>query len=811
MRNILYICWLSILLLGSCSDKKVHIYNELREEPLQILAKEFKEPPMKYRPYVWWHWMGSNFSKEGIRKDLEAMKEAGIGGATIFNLASAVQESHKPIANNPWPEQTYRSKAYWEAMEYAASEASRLGLKLGLQNTPGYSTTGGPWVTEEKGMQMIVSSKQTVTGGKKVQVQLSRPILPIYEGWGTTHKRASFYKDIAAMAVPDDMVSVEDILDVTDYMKEDGWFDWDAPLGKWTLFRIGYAPTMSNPHPLPDELIGKVLEVDKMSKEQSKYHWRQVLQPLQEHLKNYMGTTFTHILIDSYEAGDQNWTPGFREFFRKQKGYDPLPFIALKLCNEKSDELKKFEIDNRDVINRLYIDNGWKIAKQMIHEAGLQFFWEPYGGPFDTRECVAIPDVPMGEFWTGGNGMIQKDIVEVSKQAGKKIVGAEAFTGRPEISQYTEDPAFLKQSADGSFLSGANLLFLHHWVHQPFDDKYQPGMGMGWWGTHFGRHQTWFKPGKAFFTYLSRCQMLLQQGNLVSVNGRVLHREKSDADIYFMINPTDTLSTQTIISPYKERIPELWDAYHGQIKAVSVSDKYIKNDSLFVSVCLEAGESMFLVLPTRKTFYMKIPAYKIESEEVLSLDNQWDVYFMPKLGKPFPVKEFALKDFSVSSDMRIKYFSGTAMYKKSIQMNLNTSSKNKKVWLDLGELDDIAEVRINGEEAGVLWYPPYRIEITEWIREGENDLEVFVTNNWANCLIGDEQFPADFVWGEDRGKEMGRAIKAFPEWFVKRRSRPSKERKTFFIWSYHRKNSPLQPAGLKGPICICIQNVLEDD
>lgn len=144
-------------------------------------------------------------------------------------------------------------------------------------------------------------------------------------------------------------------------------------------------------------------------------------------------------------------------------------------------------------------------------------------------------------------------------------------------------------------------------------------------------------------------------------------------------------------------------------------------------------------------------------------------------------------------------------------MNLNTSSKNKKVWLDLGELDDIAEVRINGEEAGVLWYPPYRIEITEWIREGENDLEVFVTNNWANCLIGDEQFPADFVWGEDRGKEMGRAIKAFPEWFVKRRSRPSKERKTFFIWSYHRKNSPLQPAGLKGPIRICIQNVLEDD
>ena len=59
---------------------------------------------MEYRPYVWWHWMGPNFSKEGIRKDLEAMKEAGIGGATVFNIASAVQETHHPMENNPWPE-----------------------------------------------------------------------------------------------------------------------------------------------------------------------------------------------------------------------------------------------------------------------------------------------------------------------------------------------------------------------------------------------------------------------------------------------------------------------------------------------------------------------------------------------------------------------------------------------------------------------------------------------------------------------------------------------------------------------------------
>jgi opacity protein-like surface antigen len=103
----------------------------------QDMENDFRNPPMQYRPYVWWHWMGSNFSLTGITKDLEAMKEAGIGGATIFNISSAVQESQAPTLNNPWPDQTYRSAAYWRAVEFACSEAQRLGLEMGLHNSGG--------------------------------------------------------------------------------------------------------------------------------------------------------------------------------------------------------------------------------------------------------------------------------------------------------------------------------------------------------------------------------------------------------------------------------------------------------------------------------------------------------------------------------------------------------------------------------------------------------------------------------------------------------------------------------------------------
>ena len=170
IRNLLVSC-LGILCFTSCSNLPLE---KGEEDSIEILAEQFKMPPMQYRPYVWWHWMGSNFSKEGITKDLEAMKEAGIGGATIFNLTSAVQESHVPIENNPWPEQTYRSKAYWEALEHAASEAKRLGLKLGLQGTPGYSTTGGPWITEERCMQKLVASQTKIDGNGMVKVYLHK-------------------------------------------------------------------------------------------------------------------------------------------------------------------------------------------------------------------------------------------------------------------------------------------------------------------------------------------------------------------------------------------------------------------------------------------------------------------------------------------------------------------------------------------------------------------------------------------------------------------------------------------------------------
>ena len=111
------------------------------------MEEDFKNPPLSAGPYVWWHWMGSNISKDGITKDLESMKASGIGGAIIFNLTSAVMSYEAPTKNLPFPDITYRSPTWWKMLKFATSEARRLGLELGMHNCVGYSATGGPWVT----------------------------------------------------------------------------------------------------------------------------------------------------------------------------------------------------------------------------------------------------------------------------------------------------------------------------------------------------------------------------------------------------------------------------------------------------------------------------------------------------------------------------------------------------------------------------------------------------------------------------------------------------------------------------------------
>jgi hypothetical protein len=197
--------------------------------------------------------------------------------------------------------------------------------------------------------------------------------------------------------------------------------------------------------------------------------------------------------------------------------------------------------------------------------------------------------------------------------------------------------------------------------------------------------------------------------------------------------------------------------------------------------------------------------FNLEQPAKINLDGPWRMQFHPKLDKPFDTTSSTLLDFSQNLDVRIKYFSGTVKYLKEYILSPSQLNGGKRVYLDLGVLHDIVSLKVNGKSVGVDWYPPYEFDITDLLKSGTNLFEMDVTNNWANRLIGDEQAPADFEWGADRG-DKGRAMKAFPDWFIKDQPRPSQERKAFLLWYYHRKDSKLNPAGMIGPVQLVFKS-----
>jgi hypothetical protein len=112
----------------------------------------------------------------------------------------------------------------------------------------------------------------------------------------------------------------------------------------------------------------------------------------------------------------------------------------------------------------------------------------------------------------------------------------------------------------------------------------------------------------------------------------------------------------------------------------------------------------------------------------------------------------------------------------------------------LGWVHAVAQVRLNGKDLGLLWKPPYRVDITSAARRGDNKLEVLVTNQWVNRLIGDEQLPPENEYGPDG------AIKVIPQWFLEGKPKPSGARVTFATWKHYSKDSPLLVSGLVGPV-----------
>jgi hypothetical protein len=192
-----------------------------------------------------------------------------------------------------------------------------------------------------------------------------------------------------------------------------------------------------------------------------------------------------------------------------------------------------------------------------------------------------------------------------------------------------------------------------------------------------------------------------------------------------------------------------------------------------------------------RTLQCEVPA----PPQPLEIAGSWELHFPQNAGAPEQVTLEKLVSWSEHSSPGVKYFSGTATYTKTINIPPKMLGENRRLYMDLGDVQVMAQVKLNGKDLGILWKPPYRVEVTDAAKIGENTLEVKVTNLWVNRMIGDENLP------EDSSRNPDGTLKEWPQWLQEGKPSPT-GRTTFTSWRLWKAGDPLQPSGLIGPVTL---------
>jgi hypothetical protein len=245
-----------------------------------------------------------------------------------------------------------------------------------------------------------------------------------------------------------------------------------------------------------------------------------------------------------------------------------------------------------------------------------------------------------------------------------------------------------------------------------------------------------------------------------------VHRKLADGDIYFLDNRSDRDETVDATFRVTGKAPELWHAETGKSEPASY---VIADGRTKVPLHLEALGTVFVVFRhAAKAATRTLP--NVVETNLAAVEGPWPVSFQPNRGAPTSVTLDKLISWTDSADAGVKYFSGAGTYTKTIEASADWFKPGATIWLDLGDVKNLAEVSVNGTSLGVVWHAPYRLEVSKVLKPGKNEITVKVINAWVNRMIGDQQ--------------------------------PNATKYTFADITPYTADSPLMPSGLLGPVVV---------
>jgi hypothetical protein len=267
---------------------------------------------------------------------------------------------------------------------------------------------------------------------------------------------------------------------------------------------------------------------------------------------------------------------------------------------------------------------------------------------------------------------------------------------------------------------------------------------------------------------LDKDLIVLESANKYAPDIAWNHRKDSDQEIYFISNQKEEERVLNFSFRLSGMKPQLYDAVTNTYS--NLHSWKTEKGRIIIPLKLAAAQSFFVIFKGEGLAENQQGENWLKFNAIKNISESWSVKFDPNFGGPSAdIKMDKLCDWTLSPDSAIKYYSGTAVYTKVLK--LTKKELKDDLWLKVGAIHDLASIKINGKECGVIWTYPHRINISSAIKKGKNTLEIAITNTWANRLIGDHLLPQE-------------------------------KRITQTTAPYRLDNDPLLPAGLLGPIII---------
>jgi len=600
MKRITFLLQSAILSAGCVTANSTSVLGNNKLDPKQIrfdadLYKQFKNPDSIYRPFVRWWWNGDKVEAKELIRELQLLKEAGIGGVEI-----------NPISFPSTGDDLGKKSLFWlsdewiDMLQVTFAEAKKLGMTCDLIIGSGWPF-GSETLKGDERAQVVILNAEKLEGPmvyESSQFNIFKAIDP-----GVTDPNPSRTFEILSLKmVPDPMSGLDQVVELSDKRKDE-IIRVEVPIGKYVLYTLVKVNSFASVINGAPGAAGPILNhMDKMAVRKYLDHMSDTIQKKTGPLSNHLRAFFT----DSMELEGSNWTRDLAEEFKKRRGYDImayLPFIMFKVgrlggvIDEKYGATKTAEFEEEIVRVRFDFElTKAELLRERFTETFLQWCKDQniksraqaYGRGFFPLETSLGYDIPEGESWTTnwlkhrigeemsdedyrrgrGYTMINKFVSSAAHLAGKRVVSCEEMTNTYLVFNATLE--LLKIGSDQSIMSGITHSVWHGFNYSPPEAPFP-----GWvqYGSYYNENNNWWPYFKYLNDYKARLSSQLQNSDMYT-------------DIAVMPATYDMwgeIGVQTDPFPEKLNIPYtsiIWESINKNGGAADYTTELIINDSV---------------------------------------------------------------------------------------------------------------------------------------------------------------------------------------------------------------------------------------